>query len=308
MPNLLSEMRSFALVVDHGGFSAAARESGVSKARLSQHVKRLEDAVGAQLLFRSTRSMSVTRAGEVMLDHGRRVLMAQENAFDAIEALGAEPRGTVGVTVPVSFGEMFLADVIAGFRDLYPAIHIRLELDNRYQDLKSTPPDIAIRAGLTDDPDQVAIPLGEYLEVTCAAPGYLAMTTAITGPDDLRDHACLINHNSCRDGHWSFFRDGDARSVPVAGPVSLNHFPLIRNAAVAGVGVARLPRYLAAPEIAAGRLVEVLPDHQSPSSPIYLVYIREDRLPRRVRLLVDFIGDWFRARPDLLRPGGVGIE
>lgn len=308
MPNLLSEMRSFALVVDHGGFSAAARESGVSKARLSQHVKRLEEAVGAQLLFRSTRSMSVTRAGDVMLEHGRRVLVAQEHAFDAVEALGTEPRGAVGVTVPVSFGEMFLADVMSGFRALYPRIQIRLELENRYQDLKSTAPDIAIRAGLTDDPDQVAIPLGEYSEITCAAPGYLKTAAAVNAPDDLRDHACLINHHSCTDAHWTFFRDGAARSVRVEGPISLNHFPLIRNAAVTGLGIARLPRYLARPEIAVGRLVEILPEYASPASPIYLVYIREDRLPRRVRLLVDFIRDWFRGRPELLRAGRVGIE
>jgi DNA-binding transcriptional LysR family regulator len=307
MPNLLSEMRSFALVVDHGGFSAAARETGVSKARLSQHVKRLEEAVGAQLLFRSTRRMSVTRAGAVMLDHGRRVLSAQDEAFDAIEALSGEPMGQVGVTVPVSFGEMFLGDVIRGFRVAYPRIRVLLELDNRYQDLKATASDLAIRAGLPDDPDQVAIPLGEYAELTCAAPGYLADNPVpLAQPSDLARHDCLVNHHSCRDGRWTFFSDGRAESVAISGPVSLNHFPLVRDAAVSGMGVARLPRYLAAPEIAAGRLIEVLGDHASPVSPIYLVYIRETRLPRRVRVLVDFVRDWFRGRPELLRQGYLG--
>lgn len=305
MLNLLSEMRSFALVVEHGGFSAAARAAGVSKARLSQHVSRLEEAVSAQLLHRSTRSMSLTRAGEVMLAHGRQVLTAQEEAFDAVEALAALPAGPVGITVPVSFGEMFLTDIAAAFRARYPDVWVRLELDNRYRDLKTAEADVAIRAGLSDDPDQVAIPLGEYSEVTCAAPSYLTgrNDTPVRAPDELRGHACLVNHHSCPDGRWTYFQGESAFSVPVDAALSLNHFPLIRTAALAGQGVARLPRYLAVPEIAAGRLVELLSDYRSPTSPIYLVYIRESRLPRRVRLLVDFIRDWFRASPELLLRG-----
>lgn len=305
MPNLLSEMRSFALVVEHGGFSAAARSAGVSKARLSQHVSRLEEAVGAQLLHRSTRSMSLTRAGEVMLTHGRQVLTAQDDAFDAVAALSALPEGPVGITVPVSFGEMFLTDIAAAFRALYPDVTIRLDLENRYQDLKTAEADIAIRAGLSDDPDQVALPLGEYTELTCAAPAYLAADgrAPVSVPQDLERHACLVNHHSCPDGRWTYFQGESAYSVRVPATLSLNHFPLIRNAAVAGQGIARLPRYLAVPEIAAGRLVEVLMEYRSPASPIYLVYIRESRLPRRVRLLVDFIRDWFRAAPELLLQG-----
>lgn len=305
MPNLLSEMRSFALVVEHGGFSAAARATGVSKARLSQHVSRLEEAVSAQLLHRSTRSISLTRAGEVMLAHGRQVLTAQDEAFDAVEALAALPKGPVGITVPVSFGEMFLTDIVVAFRALYPDVQVRLDLDNRYRDLKTAEADIAIRAGLPEDPDQVAIPLGEYTEVTCAAPDYLAANSnpPIRVPGDLAGHDCLVNHHSCPDGNWTYFQGENAVSIPVSAVLSLNHFPLIRTAAVAGQGVARLPRYIAVPEIAAGRLVEVLTAYRSPASPIYLVYIRENRLPRRVRLLVDFIRDWFRAAPELLRQG-----
>jgi len=304
MPNYLSEMRSFALVADHGGFSAAARAAGVSKARLSQHVQRLEDALGVQLLHRSTRKVSLTRAGEEMLVHGQSVVNAQDAAFDAIEALAKQPYGSVGLTVPVSFGEMFMAEVIAAFQQTYPDIVIQLDLENRYQDLKSTAPDIAIRAGLPDDPDQVAIPLGQYSELTCASLTYFERIglspVDIRVPKDLEPLDCLVNHHACRDGKWTFFRDGDATAVPVRGPVSLNHFPLVRDAAIAGRGVARLPRYLAIPELRTGRLIELLWSYHALATPIYLVFIREDRIPRRVRVLVDFIRDWFRERPDLL--------
>lgn len=305
MSKFLVEVCSFAAVVEHGGFSAAARATGQSKASLSQQVSRLEQRLDTQLLYRSTRRVSLTKSGEVLIDYARRILNAEGEAVDALNALGTDPSGTVSVTMPVSFGEIFMTEVATSFRELYPAIRLRIELENEYRDLKETGADIAIRKGLMNDPDQVAIPLGRYSEIVCAAPSYLASHGMPETPDALKGHLCLVNEHTARDSRWTFYDGADAMSVAVTGPLLVNHFPLIRTAAVNGYGIARLPRYLAMPDVTAGALVPILTRYASPIDPVYLVYIREARLPRRTRLFVDHVRDWFRARPELLSDGSV---
>ncbi|MFH1805106.1 MAG: LysR substrate-binding domain-containing protein [Pseudomonadota bacterium] len=300
MKEYLIEMRSFAAVIDHGGFTAAARATGVSKGLISQQIRRLETVLGAQLLFRSTRKQELTETGAAFLPYCRQITRNAHDGFEAVAALRGTPAGTVRLTVPVSFGEMFLHDIITGFQNLHPRITVELELENRYRDLKSSGLDIAIRAGLTSDPDQVAIPLGELSELVCASPDYWQNHAPVGTPQDLTAHNCMVNFHYCRDNTWVFFAPDGPQSVLVSGTLRLNHYPLIRNAACAGLGVARLPRYIALPEIHAGRLAPRLETWHSPRSPIYLVYPFQGNLPVKNRLLIDFIRDWFYARPDLL--------
>lgn len=300
MNNLLSEMRSFAAVIEHGSFTKASGALGLSKGLISQHVKKLEEALETQLLFRSTRRLELTEAGAAFLSYCRKITENADEAFEAIEALRSAPSGTVRVTVPVSFGEMFLNDIIAAFQNRHAEIAIELELENRYRDMRSAHLDVAIRAGLTDDPDQVALPLGELSELICASPDYWQSHPTVETPQDLTSHNCLINFHYHKDRHWVFFGPDGAQTIPVRGNLRLNHYPLLRNAACAGLGVVRLPRYVALPEIRAGRLETRLDAYGSPRSPIYLVYPYQGRLPLKNRLFIDFVRDWFHDRPDLL--------
>lgn len=300
MKDYLSEMRSFAAVIKQGSFTDAARATGVSKGLISQHVKRLEDVLGAQLLFRSTRKLELTEIGATFLEYCETITQSADAAFEAVEALRGEPVGTVRITVPVSFGEMFLQDIIVAFQQAHPRIQIEMELENTFRDLQSAHIDIAIRAGLTDDPDQVAIPLGQLSELICASPEYWQAHPKPQTPADLAHHNCLVNFQYYKDRKWVFFSDDGPTSITAEGNLRLNHYPLIRNATVQGLGVARLPRYVAMPEIRAGRIETALENYRSPLRPIYLVYPYQGNLPIKNRLMIDFIRNWFADRPDLL--------
>ncbi|WP_417846963.1 LysR family transcriptional regulator [Thalassospira povalilytica] len=300
MKDYLSEMRSFAAVIKQGSFTDAARATGVSKGLISQHVKRLEDVLGAQLLFRSTRKLELTEIGATFLEYCETITQSADAAFEAVEALRGEPVGTVRITVPVSFGEMFLQDIIVAFQEAHPRIQIEMELENTFRDLQSAHIDIAIRAGLTDDPDQVAIPLGQLSELICASPEYWQAHPKPQTPADLAHHNCLVNFQYYKDRKWVFFSDDGPTSITAEGNLRLNHYPLIRNATVQGLGVARLPRYVAMPEIRAGQIETALENYRSPLRPIYLVYPYQGNLPIKNRLMIDFIRNWFADRPDLL--------
>ncbi|WP_430471244.1 LysR family transcriptional regulator [Thalassospira lucentensis] len=304
MKDYLSEMRSFAAVIEQGSFTDAARATGVSKGLISQHVKRLEDVLGAQLLFRSTRKLELTEIGGTFLAYCQNITQSADAAFEAVEALRGEPVGSVRITVPVSFGEMFLQDIIVAFQKIHPRIQIEMELENTFRDLQASHIDIAIRAGLTDDPDQVAIPLGQLSELVCASPAYWQHHTKPQTPHDLSDHNCLVNFQYYKDRKWVFFSQSGPQSITAQGNLRLNHYPLIRNATVQGLGVARLPRYVAMPEIHAGRLETALEEYRSPLRPIYLVYAYQGNLPVKNRLMIDFIRNWFTERPDLLETNG----
>jgi len=228
------------------------------------------------------------------------VELGADAAFEAVEALRGEPVGTVRITVPVSFGEMFLQDIIVAFQEAHPRIQIEMELENTFRDLQSAHIDIAIRAGLTDDPDQVAIPLGQLSELICASPEYWQAHPKPQTPADLAHHNCLVNFQYYKDRKWVFFSDDGPTSITAEGNLRLNHYPLIRNATVQGLGVARLPRYVAMPEIRAGQIETALENYRSPLRPIYLVYPYQGNLPIKNRLMIDFIRNWFADRPDLL--------
>ncbi|WP_430473220.1 LysR substrate-binding domain-containing protein [Thalassospira lucentensis] len=306
MKDYLSEMRSFAAVIKQGSFTNAAQATGVSKGLISQHIKRLEDVLGAQLLFRSTRKLELTEIGSTFLVYCQNITQSADAAFEAVETLRGEPIGTVRMTVPVSFGEMFLHDIIVAFQQNHPRIQIEMELENTFRDLQASHIDLAIRAGLTDDPDQVAIPLGQLSELICASPDYWQNHSRPQRPDDLVDHNCLVNFQYYKDRKWVFFSKDGPQSITANGNLRLNHYPLIRNATLQGLGVARLPRYVAMPEIRAGRLETALDDYRSPLRPIYLVYPYQGNLPIKNRLMIDFIRNWFSTHPDLLETHTLG--
>lgn len=305
MSRFVMEMLSFAAVVEHGGFTAAARHLGLSKGLVSQHVKRLEEALGAQLLFRSTRRIELTETGSRLVPYCQQIAGATESAFEDISTHLARPEGLVRMTVPVSFGEVFLQEILTQFHADYPDITVELETENTFRDMKSSGMDIAIRKGLTDDPDQVALPIGEFSEHVCASPEYWRAFSKPKTPEDLRDHACLVNFHLNKDSRWHFFSGTTPLSVSVSGPLRLNHYPLLREAAKIGVGIALLPRYILEPELEKGTLELALDDYTTPSSPIYLVYPYQVHLPLKNRLLIDFIHNWFRNRPSLLEKFGV---
>lgn len=298
---LLPLFLTFASVVEAGSFTAAADRLGCSKALVSKQISALEAALGMTLLFRTTRRLSLTRAGQVLhaqvADFHTRVVTASEQ----VRALKDTPTGIVRLSVPVSLGEAVFESVLADFCASHPQVQVELDLSNALRDLAADRVDLAVRAAPLEDPNMVARPLGNLLELTCASPDYLARRGRPLAPMDLTSHECLVNSHYGEARLWRYFRDTEVVDVPVRGRLACNHYTLLLTAARAGRGIARLPTYLVQDDLARGRLQWLLAGYQSRISTFHLIYPYQGRLPLAVRLLADHIVAWFSRHSEALQ-------
>lgn len=288
---------AFSAVVEEGSFTAAAQRMGVSKALLSRQVRQLEQALDAQLLYRTTRRLLLTDAGELYLGHCRDWLLRVQSARQALAELREEVAGRLRLTVPTSFGGVFMAQAMLALRQQYPALEVELDLSARPHDLEAEGFDLAIRANISPPERLVARPLAEVADWLVAAPVYLAGKVLPQVPADLAAHVCLCNSHFSHGRQWAFHRDGELASVAVSAPLVANDYNLLRNFALQGAGIARLPSYLVAPDVAAGRLQRLLPQWHGRGQSLYLVYPQRLPQPARVRALVAFLQQWF-ATPE----------
>lgn len=288
----LSDLAVFVAVAEAEGFSAAARRLGVSKAMVSTSVSRLEAKLGARLLQRSTRKLSLTEAGAQALPHGRRALDAARDAVEAATASRVSPRGTLKVAAPMSFGLLHVAPALGDFARENPELAVELVLDDRLVDLVAGGFDLALRIGELPDSSLVAHRLGRNVNVVVASPGYLDRAPALRQPEDLEAHAALVYSVSATGDRWTFQRDGREVKVRVRGPLRVNSSLALRDAVLQGLGVARVPLFVVGDELASGKLVRVLPRWALPEQGIYVVTTAREFQPRKTRAFIDF----FRAR------------
>lgn len=283
-------------VVESGSFTRAAERLGVSKAQVSKQVGALEAALGVKLLHRTTRRVALTEAGQLYLDFARQARHALDDGDRAVSAVRTEVDGLLRLTAPTSFGDGFLADLLADFRARYPAVRFDVDLSIGTRDLAGEGFDFAIRMARTLDPSLVARPLGVVREVVVASPGFLARHApeGITEPAQLGGLEALRNQNFRDEGQWVLARGGQSVTVPVHGNLAINHFVGIRRAALRHQGMARLPRYLVQEELQRGGLVELLPGWQLPPTPVSLVYPSRQHLPQRSQVFRDFVVAWVR--------------
>ncbi|GAA5785303.1 LysR family transcriptional regulator [Chitiniphilus shinanonensis] len=287
---------TFATVVAQGSFTRAAEALGCTKAAASKRVSQLEAALGTQLLYRTTRRLALTEAGRVYLAHcgdwPERVAAAQR----AVAEVGGKVAGTVRLSVPTSFGGVFMARALLAFRECHPEVAVELDLSAIPRDLEAEGYDLAIRLNLAPPERQVSRPLAVVRDWVVASPAAVARHGLPPQPSALADWPCLVNHHFREPAHWAFERDGALLTVTVDGPWRANDFSLLRNLALADAGAARVPSYLVAADVAAGALVRLLPEFELPALPMYFVYPRRLPQPAKVRALIDFLADWF-AQP-----------
>lgn len=278
-------------VADAGSFTRAAERLGVSKAQVSKQVTALEAALGVKLLHRTTRRVALTEAGRLYLEHARQARDALDEADRAVSAARTEVEGLIRLTAPTSLGDGFLVDLLADFRAQYPAVRFDVDLSITTRDLVAEGFDFAIRMARTLDPNLVARPLGVVREAIVASPAYLAVHApdGVKEPNDLSRLEALRNRSFRDEGRWLLQRGEETIAVPVQGGLAINHFIGLRRAAVLGLGVVRLPRYLLGDELKRGTLVELLPDWQLPATPISLVYPGREHMPMRARVFRDFV-------------------
>ncbi|MDH4390529.1 MAG: LysR family transcriptional regulator [Aquabacterium sp.] len=253
-------LAAFVQVAEHLSVSAAAQALGVSKSVVSKRVAQLEQAVRATLFARSTRRVALTPAGEAYLDFARNALRAVADADERLRDLRQELSGQIRITAPVSWGQQVLAPLLPAFLARHPAIEIDLLLGDRLMDIAYERIDLALRMSATGLPDLVVTQVARLDWVVCAAPAYLARAGTPQAPADLQVHHCMSYWRERSDNAWVMqdIDSGVQQTVWVQGRYHANNPEAVAQAAVAGLGVALLPAYVCAADIAAGRLLRLL--------------------------------------------------
>ena len=278
----------FVAVVEAGSLTAAAGRLGVAKTMVSAHMRRLEEELGASLLLRTTRSLRLTEAGEAFYDAAKQIVADAQAAIEAASQATKAPRGTLRVTAPVDYGAMVVAPVAVALREKYPELHIELLAADRVMDLLADQIDVAIRIGRLADSGHRATRIGGFAERLVASPAYLGGRAAPRSPAELDGWPFIALTVLPHAAVWSFTGPGE-RSIEVRfrPTMSTNTASALRAAAVAGGGLAILPDFVVAQDLAAGRLVHLLPDWQLPTGGVHAVFPATRHMPRKTRVLID---------------------
>ncbi|WP_456023532.1 LysR family transcriptional regulator [Pseudomonas protegens] len=296
----MDDLAAFAVLIEAGSFTLAAQQLGCSKGQLSKRISQLEAQFSVVLLQRTTRRLSLTAAGAALLPQAQALVVQVERARQALARLKDDMAGPVRMTVPVSLGETFFDGLLLEFSQKYPEVQIELELNNSYRDLSRDGFDLAIRSEVANDQRLVAKPLLAWQEMTCANPAYLERFGEPLTPQALAEHRCLLNSHYSGREEWLYHQQHELLRVRVSGPFASNHYSLLKKAALAGAGIARLPSYLLQAELADGRLRWLLRDFQTRRMPMYLVHPYQGGLPKRTQVLADYLIGWFKRSGEAL--------
>jgi DNA-binding transcriptional LysR family regulator len=286
----LDDLQVFVSATGLGSLSAAARELDMSPALASAALKRLEDALGARLLTRSTRSLRLTRDGQRYLEHARAILAAEEAGRHTLEQNRDRFTGLLTVAMPSDLGRSHLAGWLDAFRAPHPDLQLQLRISDRLTDLYRQPVDVAIRYGIAGDSGLIARPLvPDNRRIACASPDYLARHGAPQTPQALKRHNCLcMTIGTSLHNQWSF----GEQTVAVGGDRSADDGELVRRWALAGAGIAYKSQLDVHDDLQSGRLVALLGDFPSEHVPLYLACAdRQSMSP-----VVSALGDALRRR------------
>ncbi len=287
----------FTKVVETGGFSAAARELNMSKSAVSKHIAKLEDRLGVRLLNRTTRKLSPTEVGTTFYERALRIVQDVEETEQAASALHTEPRGTLRLNVPMSFGYLHVAPALAEFTDRYPDIRIDMDLNDRVVNLLDEGYDIAIRIARLPDSTLTARKLAPFRLAICASPQYWKKNGIPTCPEDLRDHNCLIYSYLLNENIWPFQGPDGEIAVKVSGNLRANNGDALRAAALEGAGVFLGPTFIVNDDFRTNRLQPILTDFMKTDLAIYAVYPHNRYLSAKVRAFVDFLAERYGPEP-----------
>lgn len=290
----IADLSMFALVTQHGGFRQAGRATGQSASALSEAVRRLEDQLGLRLLVRTTRSVTATQAGTLLLRHLMPALDDVGRAVDTLNALRETPRGTLKLNVPVIAARFFLSPMLAAFSSAYPDIELDIVVDNNFVDVVASGCDAGIRYGEQLEQDMIALPIGPKVQrfAVGGAPRYLARHGVPEHPRDLLEHACMRGRFLSGAVYpWEFERDGQKLSLTPTGPliVTPTAADMAVEMAVAGHGLVYLFEEWLAPYFESGRLVPVLQDWWPQFPGPFLYFAGRKHLPAPLRAFVDFV-------------------
>lgn len=289
----------FVSVVSKGSLVQGAAALNTSPANVTRYLTELEGHLGTRLLNRSSRHLSLTESGQALYERSRAILEDVSEAEALATASSLKPRGRLRINAPVSFGAHHLAPLWPRFLAQYPDVELDVSLIDRVVDIVEEGFDLAIRISRSGSANLVARRLAVSHNIACAAPEYLARYGIPQHPTDLGEHRCVINANSSMADEWLFSDAvGKIHKAAVRGRLRANNGDTARAAALAGQGIIWQPTFLIGEDLRAGRLVRVLPDYSLPDIDILALYPSRRYLSAKVRVMVDFLADAFKATPD----------
>jgi DNA-binding transcriptional LysR family regulator len=293
----LTRMRAFIEVVEAEGFSAAARKIGRSKALLSKYVRELEDELGALLLNRTTRQFSMTEAGHTYYKRASEIIREIDSLADTVRDSSGDVRGRIKLSAPRTFADAPIGQSLIDFAREYPDIVLDIQLDDRFVDLVEEGFDLAIRITRLESSSLIARKLAPFGIKVCGSPELIERLGRPVKPQDLSRLPCVIDTNGRWLSNWPFVSEsGEPMSVPVVGRLEVNSPQAVRSAAIASLGYATMPDFIARPALDDGTLVSVLEGFLPSGGGIFAVYPHRRYLPAKVRVFVDFLVQWFRPR------------
>jgi DNA-binding transcriptional LysR family regulator len=289
----LTRMRTFVEVVDAGGFSAAARKMGRSKALISKYVKELEDELGTRLMNRTTRRLSLTELGQAYYRDAGEILQRVDDLQDMVRDRHGEPTGLLRVAAPRTAGDGLVGRAVMDFVASHPAIRLDMQLDDRFVDLVDEGFDCAIRITELQDSSLIARKLSNYRFVVAVRPDVAEAVGRPLAPSDLASLPCVIDSNLRNRFTWRFANGGERQTVQVSGRVEVNSPTAVRIAVLAGLGYGCVPWTMVRSDIEAGRLEAVLTDQELTTAGVYIVYPHRRHLSAKIRAFVDYMAVWF---------------
>ena len=308
----LNGIRAFVQAEHSGSFARAADRLGLSQSAISKAVARLEDRLGVQLFFRTTRHLSLTDEGRAYYQSCVRALAELEAAESALADRKASPSGTLRVNLPDLFGRKWIVPALLDLARDYPLLNLEVSFENRVLDLAEQGFDLSVRIGeLADSTGLIARRIGVQDLVICGAQSYFAARSVPKAQEDLLKHHCITHLRHGHDEPWVFLSDkGGVQRINVRGQHRFASFDIIATAVIAGMGIAQLPAWLVADQLRTGELVPVFGDRKQPRLPIHIVWLEAKGMAPRVRVTVDALVRALRPltmfsasdSPEALRP------
>ena len=286
----LAAMRAFVEIADRGSLTAAAEALGKAQPTMVRTLARLEERLGVRLLRRTTRRLSLTEEGESYLARCRQILADVEDAERALTVSDAEPRGTIRVTAPVTFGQWHVAPAIVAFLERYPKVNVELLLLDRVINFLEEGIDLAVRIGTLEDSTMIASPVGRMRRVVVGSPALLRRLGRPQHPDDLDGTPAVLFRGMQATPRWQFeAASGQAAAVQLPTPLVTNQCVPAVEACAAGLGVGRFLAYQVAPWVRRGELEVILASWEPEPAPVSLLYTDARLMTPRLRVLMDHL-------------------
>ncbi len=296
----LTSMNVFVRVAKAGSFAGAARDLGISRAMATKHIMFLEKELHTRLFNRTTRSLSLTEAGEDYLERCQQVLLDVEEMEAAITHLQHEPRGMLKICAPPVIGATQIAPALINYMKEYPSLTVDMTLYGGHADLVEEGFDIGIQLGHISDTSLIARKLASSELVVCASPEYLEQYGTPEEPEELEEHSCLVNWAIAPRDKWRFKGVLGYLEIKVSGRMQANMADPIRVAAINGMGFVMLPRYIVGRDIEKGKLVPVLEKYSPEPMVIHAVYPHRKYLSAKVRAFIDYIQGWLPKQTGMM--------